>query len=142
MSRSAFQILPYRRPPAGDAPVNDATAYRSTALRHPTQPLVVIPQTLSEITGPVYGYGAIGPMDCDLTRQHAGEPIGERIVIDGRVLDEDERPIPETLVEVWQANVDDLFSEDRARSGAAEAAISQQIMATREAVLSGLKSLE
>jgi hypothetical protein len=46
------------------------------------------------------------------------------------------------LFEVWQANVDDLFSEDRARSGAAEAAISRQIIATREAVLSGLKSLE
>ena len=67
-------------------------------LRHPTQPLVVIPQTLSEITGPVYGYGRLGPMDHDLTRQHAGEPLGERIIIAGRVLDEDDRPVPETLV--------------------------------------------
>ena len=104
LNKTVSQILPYRRPPSGDAPLNDSTAYRSTELRHPRQPLVIIPQTLSEITGPVYGYGRIGPMDHDLTRQHTGEPIGERIVIDGRVLDENERPVPETLVEIWQAN--------------------------------------
>jgi len=100
----ASQIHPYRRPPAGHDPPNDVPAYRSTALRHPAQPLVVIPQTLSEITGPVHGYGPVGPLDGDLTRQHDGAPVGERIVIAGRVLDEDERPVPETLVEIWQAN--------------------------------------
>jgi len=94
---------PYRRP-AGEHPPNDWPAYRSTALRHPQYPLVVIPQTLSEITGPVYGYGRIGPWEHDLTHQHAGEPLGERIVVEGRVLDEDGRPVPETLVEIWQAN--------------------------------------
>jgi len=85
-------------------PPNDSPAYRSTALRHPVQPLVIIPQTLSEITGPVYGYGEIGALDHDLTRQHAGGPLGERIIIEGRVLDEHERPVAETLVEIWQAN--------------------------------------
>ena len=100
----APRVLPYRRPPADCDPPNDAPAYRSTGLRHPAQPLVVIPQTLSEITGPVYGYGPVGPLDDDLTRQHPGEPLGERIVIAGRVLDEDARPVPETLVEIWQAN--------------------------------------
>ena len=104
MSRTNFRILPYRHPPADHGPQKDSPAYRATALRHPTQPLGVIPQTLSEITGPVYGYGRLGPMDHDLTRQHAGEPQGERIIVAGRVLDEDERPVPETLVEVWQAN--------------------------------------
>ena len=94
----------YRRPANGYFPSNDSPGYRSTALRHPVQPLVIIPQTLSEITGPVYGYVSMGPLDADLTRQHAGAPLGERIVIEGRVLDEDERPVPETLVEVWQAN--------------------------------------
>ena len=94
----------YRRPADGDMPPNDSPAYRSTVLRHPVQPLVIIPQTLSEITGPVYEYGETGPLDHDLTRQHAGAPLGERIIIEGRVLDEDERPAPETLVEVWQAN--------------------------------------
>ena len=100
----ASQLLPYRRPPAGSHPPNDVPAYRSTALRHPTQPLVVIPHTLSELTGPVYSYGRVGPLDDDLTRQHPGAPLGERIVIAGRVLDDNARPVPETLVEVWQAN--------------------------------------
>jgi protocatechuate 3,4-dioxygenase beta subunit len=104
MNRTDPKIRPYRHPPEGHDPPNDAPGYRSTALRHPTQPLVIIPQTLSEITGPVYGYGRLGPMDHDLTRQHVAEPLGERIIIEGRVLDEDERPVPETLVEIWQAN--------------------------------------
>jgi protocatechuate 3,4-dioxygenase, beta subunit len=94
----------YRRPPAGTHPRNDSPGYRSTALRHPKEPLVIIPQTLTEITGPAYPYGRIEATDNDLTRQHAGEPLGERIIVEGRVLDEDGRPIPKTLVEVWQAN--------------------------------------
>lgn len=96
--------LIYRRPPAGTHPPNDSPGYRSTARRHPKAPLVVVPQTLSELTGPAYPYGKIAAGDSDLTRQHAGEPLGERIIVQGRVLDEDGRPIPQTLVEVWQAN--------------------------------------
>lgn len=94
----------YARPADGVHPPNDAPGYRSTALRHPVEPLVIIPQTLSELTGPVYPYGRMSPMDADLTRQHGGEPLGERIVVEGRVLDERGRPVPQTLVEVWQAN--------------------------------------
>jgi protocatechuate 3,4-dioxygenase beta subunit len=94
----------FRRPPSGTHPPNDSAGYRSTALRHPKEPLIVIPHTLSEITGPVYPYGRIQATDNDLTIQHAGEPLGERILVEGRVLDEDGRPIPNTLVEVWQAN--------------------------------------
>ena len=94
----------YRRPPPGTHPPNDTPGYRSTALRHPKEPLIVIPHTLSELTGPVYPYGKIEASDNDLTRQHAGEPLGERIIVQGRVLHEDGRPIPQTLVEVWQAN--------------------------------------
>ncbi len=94
----------YRRPRAGDVPPNDYPRYRATALRHPAQPLVVIPQTLSEITGPVLGHGAVGALDHDLTRQHPGEPLGERIVIAGRVLDQDGRAVPDSLIEIWQAN--------------------------------------
>ncbi len=90
-------------PPTEDPP-NDFPEYRSTALRHPKQPLVIIPATLSERTGPVYPYGCLEPTDNDLTKQHAGEPLGERIVVQGRVLDEHGRPVPNTLVEVWQAN--------------------------------------
>jgi protocatechuate 3,4-dioxygenase beta subunit len=78
--------------------------YKSTVLRAPQKPLIVIPHTLSELTGPVFGHDSISETDADLTRQHAGEPIGERIVVHGRVLDEDGRGVPETLIEVWQSN--------------------------------------
>ena len=94
----------YRRPPSGTHPPNDSPGYRSTTLRHPKEPLIIIPHTLSELTGPVYPYGRVNASDSDLTRQHQGEPLGERIIVQGRVLDEDGRPIPKTLVEVWQAN--------------------------------------
>lgn len=78
--------------------------YRSTVRRSPQKPLVIMPHTMSELTGPVYGHEAVRPGDDDLTRQHANEPIGERIIVHGRVLDEDGRPVPNTLVEIWQAN--------------------------------------
>lgn len=94
---------PYR-PASEDDPRSDYAGYKSTALRAPKRPLVPIPQTLSEITGPVYGHEMIRPTDHDLTRQHQGEAIGERIIVAGRVLDEDGRPVPNTLVEIWQAN--------------------------------------
>jgi len=94
----------YRRYRPGTQPAYDFPPYASTAKRHPTRPLVIAPQTLSEITGPVFGYDEVKPTDHDLTRQHKGEPIGERIIVSGRVLDENGRPVPHTLVEVWQAN--------------------------------------
>ncbi len=80
--------------------------YRSTVARGPKKPLVPLPQGLGELTGPVYGHEAIGDLDADLTRNGAvnGEPSGERIIVAGRVLDEAGRPIPGTLVEIWQAN--------------------------------------
>jgi protocatechuate 3,4-dioxygenase beta subunit len=78
--------------------------YRSTALRAPKRPLVILPHTLTELTGPVYGHESIGALDHDLTRQHAGEPLGERIIVAGRVLDEDGRSLRNTLIEIWQAN--------------------------------------
>lgn len=95
---------PTRRPPDGTHPPRDYALYRTTALRHPKEPLVLAPQTLSELTGPVYGYSKIGPVDDDLTRQHEGEPQGERIIVSGRVLDDTGRPVPHTLVEIWQTN--------------------------------------
>jgi protocatechuate 3,4-dioxygenase beta subunit len=80
--------------------------YASTVLRGPTRPLIPMEHTLSELTGPVYGHESVGPLDHDLTKNARvnGEPLGERIVVTGRVLDEDERPLPDTLIEVWQAN--------------------------------------
>jgi protocatechuate 3,4-dioxygenase, beta subunit len=92
------------RPVAGVHPSNDSPAYQSTRLRHPAQPLIAIPQTLSEITGPVHGYARIGPPVPDLSRHEGGAAQGERIIVSGRVLDEDGRAVPDTLVELWQAN--------------------------------------
>jgi protocatechuate 3,4-dioxygenase, beta subunit len=98
------KILGYRKYRPRTQPAYDFPPYASTAKRHPTRPLVIVPQTLSEITGPVFGYDDMKSTDHDLTRQHKGEPIGERIIVNGRVLDENGRPVPHTLVEVWQAN--------------------------------------
>lgn len=80
--------------------------YKSTRLRGPTKPLVPISHGLSELTGPVYGRDAVGPLDADLTKNSVmnGEPIGERIVVSGRVLGDEERPLPNMLLEIWQAN--------------------------------------
>jgi len=78
--------------------------YRSSVKRAPTRPLIVLPQTLSERTGPVFGQDVVRPSDRDLTAQHAGEPLGERIVISGRLLDEGGKPVRGALIEVWQAN--------------------------------------
>ena len=90
----------YPRAEPGDQPTLLHPAYVSTTGRAPTQQPIVIPHTLSELTGPLYGHNPIGATDNDLTRQHAGEPIGERIVVAGRVIDEDGRPIPDALIEI------------------------------------------
>ncbi len=81
-------------------------AYRSTELRAPTRPLIPLRQSLAELTGPVYGHAALAPLDHDLTRNGAcnGAPLGERIVVTGRVLDEAGRAVPGCLIEIWQAN--------------------------------------
>ncbi len=94
----------YRRPFAGTQPDYLFPRYASTVKRAPTKPLVVLPHTLSELTGPIFGHDEVKPSDADLTKQHKGDPIGERIIVSGRVLDENGRPVPHTLVEVWQAN--------------------------------------
>jgi protocatechuate 3,4-dioxygenase, beta subunit len=88
----------------GVDPPYDHPDYVGTRLRHPRQPLVLLPHTLSERTAPVFGDLPLGELDHDLTRQHAGEPVGERITVSGRVLGSDGRPIPGQLVEIWQAN--------------------------------------
>ena len=80
--------------------------YKSTVLRAPSRPLVVPkygPDAI-ELTSPVFGRAELGLLDNDLTKQHAGEPLGERIIVTGRVLDSGGRPVPDTLVEIWQTN--------------------------------------
>lgn len=78
--------------------------YVSSVARSPRMPLVLLPETITERKGPVFGQGLIRPNDNDLTVQHESDPQGERIFVHGRVLDEDRRPVRGALVEVWQAN--------------------------------------
>jgi protocatechuate 3,4-dioxygenase beta subunit len=102
--KQPFKINPYRRHDPSSQPTALYPPYRATVQRSPRQPLIFLPHTLSEVTGPVYGHNDIAEADHDLTRQHAGEPLGERIIVSGRVLDDGGRPVPHTLVEIWQAN--------------------------------------
>jgi protocatechuate 3,4-dioxygenase beta subunit len=94
----------YRRPSPGTQPDYLHPTYVSSIKRAPSKPLVYLPHTISEVTGPTFDTSSIDVKACDLTRQHSGEPLGERIIVSGRVLDEDGRPVAHTLVEVWQAN--------------------------------------
>jgi protocatechuate 3,4-dioxygenase beta subunit len=78
--------------------------YRSTVTRAPSRVLLPLPEEVHDLRAPVFGEDAVAPGDADLTAQGAGDPLGERIVVTGRVLDEDGRPIRGALLEVWQAN--------------------------------------
>jgi protocatechuate 3,4-dioxygenase beta subunit len=98
--------------PASPDPPYDFPDYRSTALRAPRRPLVTLPESLSELTGPVYGEGDVAEADSDLTRQFDGEPLGERIIVTGRVLDGEGRPVRSTLVELWQANAAGRYAHE------------------------------
>ncbi len=97
-------ILGYRRPAPGTQPENLFPLYASCLKRAPKKPLVYLPHTLSEVTGPSFGKETVDAKAFDLTRQHSGEPLGERIIVSGRVLDENGKFVPNTLVEIWQAN--------------------------------------
>lgn len=81
-------------------------AYQSTRRRAPGRPLLDVPLTLTELTGPGPAISAVTPEDADMTRNAGtgGEAIGQRIIVTGRVLDDRGHPIPRTLVELWQAN--------------------------------------
>jgi protocatechuate 3,4-dioxygenase, beta subunit len=94
----------YRRSAAGVHPPNDYSPYASTAKHAPLQPPMRFEHTLSEITGPRPGAELVGPDEADMTRFDSGSAIGERIIVTGRVLDEDGRTQPRTLIELWQAN--------------------------------------
>ena len=96
--------LGYKRPAQGTQPKYLYPDYVSSQKRAPTQALVMLRHTLTEVTGPVFGEGDVAASDHDLTHQHDGDPLGERIIVTGRVLDENNRPVPLTLIELWQAN--------------------------------------
>ena len=89
--------------------------YRSTRLRSPDRPLILLPEELHDPTGPVYGDGPPAESDADLTRQHHGEPLGERIIVTGTVRDRAGRPVPGSLIEIWQANAAGRYIHERDR---------------------------
>jgi protocatechuate 3,4-dioxygenase beta subunit len=103
-TRRSAPTVPSYQPVTGLHPPQASPGYRSTALRAPARPPIALPQRLTEVTGPAFGHERVGPHDADLTRQHDGEPLGQRIVVHGRLLDGDGRPVPDSLIEVWQAN--------------------------------------
>ena len=98
MSETIFR--PYA---PGTQPDNNTPEYRSTSLRHPTRPLLKIPQTITELTGPRFSSAHFPPTG-NIAVNNGKEAFGERIIVQGRVLDEDGRPVPHTMVEIWQAN--------------------------------------
>ncbi|MGB8339311.1 MAG: protocatechuate 3,4-dioxygenase subunit beta [Burkholderiales bacterium] len=94
----------YKRAASGTQPDYLYAPYASTQKRSPSKPLIILPHTLSEVTGPVFGHDRVGNNDHNLLIQHDGAPIGERITVSGRVMDENAKPVPHTLIEMWQAN--------------------------------------
>lgn len=106
-------ISGYRRPKLDTQPPYNAPAYGSTALRHPKQPLLQVPHTLTETSSPRFspqGY----PETADLTvlENGHGHAMGERIIVGGRILDEDGRPVRNAMVEVWQANAAGRYNHE------------------------------
>ena len=95
-------------------------AYKSTVKRGPAKPLIPVPETLSDLTGPAFGHDAIGALDNDLTKNAAknGAPLGERIIVTGRVLEEGGRPVPNVLIEIWQANAAGRYLHEKDRHDA------------------------
>ncbi len=94
----------------GDHPASLAPDYKSTVKRAPQSPLVAVEGGAGEAMGPTFGPADLGPWDNDLIANYAkamghdGEPIGERIIVHGQVIDQGGRPIPNCLIEIWQAN--------------------------------------
>jgi protocatechuate 3,4-dioxygenase beta subunit len=103
---------PYAPEPPGSQPPYDYPGYSSTANRHPRRALIPVPHTLSEITGPTFEEPWAGPSVTDISRVDGKDAMGQRIILAGRVLDEDGRPVRGTLVEVWQANAAGRYHHD------------------------------
>jgi protocatechuate 3,4-dioxygenase beta subunit len=104
----------YRSAGVGETqPRLDYRPYRSSILRHPTRDMQHVDPERIELSAPVFGARDVDPLEADLTIQHAGEPIGERIAVTGRVLDGAGRPVAGQLVEIWQANAAGRYVHQR-----------------------------
>ena len=100
------ELAEYTRRDRAWHPPAYAPGYKSTVLRAPRRALLSLPQSIGELSGPVFGHSQLDPLDSDLIRNYAtdGEALGERILVHGTVMDETGRPVPDTLIEIWQAN--------------------------------------
>jgi protocatechuate 3,4-dioxygenase, beta subunit len=107
-------VLPqYRRDPLGTHPPLDTPAYTSTRLRAPLRAPIALAQRLTEITGPVLGEQRVAVGDNDLTMASTAEPLGQRIIVSGRLVDGDGRGVPHSLIEIWQANAAGRYRHTR-----------------------------
>jgi len=104
MSEQPRDPVPFRPYVRGSQPENDSPSYGSTRKRHPSQPLLRVPHTITETTGPQFTPDKYPPI-VDISKKANGEAaLGERIIVAGRVTDEDGRPVANTMIEIWQAN--------------------------------------
>lgn len=110
--RTTFSISGYRRPLQGTQPDYLHPSYVSSRKRAPAKSLIAIPATLTEISGPRFAPEHLAPLVSDLTGQHGGAPLGERIIVSGRVVDEEDRPVGGTLIEIWQANAAGRYAHE------------------------------
>jgi protocatechuate 3,4-dioxygenase beta subunit len=113
MTDTTLHLPRYLTDPPGTHAEYDSPDYRSTALRFPKKPLHVLPHRLTEVTGPVFGADRVQPGDDDLTHWNGGEALGQRIIVHGRLLDSGGRPVPDSLIEVWQANTGGRYRHGR-----------------------------
>jgi len=101
--RSEREVEPFRRYEPGTQPAYDVPGYGSTHKRHPQESLVRLPHTITETTGPRFSPAHFRPIP-DLSAVDRKAALGERIIVHGRITDENGRPLPRTIVEIWQAN--------------------------------------
>ncbi|MEJ3744069.1 protocatechuate 3,4-dioxygenase subunit beta [Actinomycetes bacterium KLBMP 9797] len=117
MTDTGLVIPGYKRDDDGAHPPLLSPGYKSTVLRAPSQPPILLPHTLTEITGPLLGEGRVTAADADLTKPPGtpagAEAQGQRIIVHGQVRDSDGRPVPHTLVEIWQSNAAGRYRHDR-----------------------------
>jgi protocatechuate 3,4-dioxygenase beta subunit len=104
--------IPFRPYVAGTQPAYDAPSYGSTHRRHPKQNLIAVPHTVTELSGPRFSPSRFPPC-IDLSKVDGHEAMGERIIVEGTVTDEDGRPVPGTIIEIWQANAAGRYHHER-----------------------------
>jgi protocatechuate 3,4-dioxygenase beta subunit len=109
---SFIEPPPFRPYAPGSQPANDSPGYRSTQFRHPAKTLLKIPQTITELTGPDFDPVRF-PATANLALNNGREALGERIIVAGRVQDEDGRPVSGTMLEIWQANAAGRYNHAR-----------------------------